>query len=108
MQLDLYIVAVGQFAGAMPPRAMLLFNLCLMLNFEAVVDSSGPIAMTRNPHKVISMDNAAVGIDDIAIFDSVGKLITTIKGRAETTVVSLGWTAREDLVVVYLNGRVDV
>ena len=34
--------------------------------------------------------------------------IATTKARTESTVVTLGWTAREDLVVVYRNGRVDM
>ena len=62
----------------------------------------------RDPTKVIRVRGSTAGIDDITIYNSVGKRRAVVTSRAESTVVRMGWTVGEDLVVVYRNGRVDV
>merc|ERR1719238_512038 len=64
--------------------------------------------MVRDPTKVIRVRGTVTGIDDIHVYNAVGKMTATIPSRSETSVVTLGWSVAEDLIVVYRNGRVDI
>ena len=83
----------------------------------------------RRSSKAAAAAGPTRSLDDVAIFSASGKLVcTTCKRnsqkialtlylclqlatnpcRTDSTVLTMGWTAREDLVVLYASGHVDI
>ena len=67
----------------------------------------GPIATVRDPSKPV---RATAGVNDINIYDAFGSLVKAVPSKTTggICVKFIGWTAREDLVVIYSNGQVDM
>ncbi|KAG8912790.1 hypothetical protein FRC01_004893, partial [Tulasnella sp. 417] len=59
----------------------------------------GPIAMMRDPHKIVAFGTNQFSKPTVQIFSSSGELLQTIAWD-QGTIVSMGWTYGEELVII--------
>ncbi|KIO15844.1 hypothetical protein M407DRAFT_235273 [Tulasnella calospora MUT 4182] len=59
----------------------------------------GPIAMMRDPHKIVAFGTNQFSKPTVQVFSSSGELLQTIPWD-QGTIVSMGWTYEEQLVII--------
>eukprot|EP00667_Euglena_gracilis_P018155 EG_transcript_19243 len=98
--------------GSIPYRNSKCYDMCwessnasFHESIVCVAEDGGLLAITRDPRKIVQLDSERNSI--IFIYTASGVLANRFEWKGPS-IVSMGWTATEQLVVVSLDGGVDV
>lgn len=76
------------------------WNLDLSKLKIAAAGFGGPVAVRRDDTKIM-MVSGDVEIDGVRLFSSAGEPLAKVNTPGEAKIVKMGWTNKEQLVVVF-------